>query len=82
MVLSHKSFHETGGSFTDPNRSKEIYIKNEKKNTDDVNLVIFNNSHIFKNIEVTKIMSYIKVNTSLKKSSKFRIGEDIWFVIY
>lgn len=82
LVLSHKSFHETGGSFTDPNRSKEIYIKNEKKNTDDVNLVIFNNSHIFKNIEVTKIISYIKVNTSLKKSSKFRIGEDIWFVIY
>ena len=82
LILSHKSFHETGGSFTDPNRSKKVYIKNKKKIIDDVNLVIFNNSHIIKNIDVKKIISYIKTSTNLKKSSKFRIGGDTWFVIY
>jgi len=82
LILSHKSFHETGGSFTDPNRSKKVYIKNKKKIIDDVNLVIFNNSHIIKNIDVKKIISHIKTSTNLKKSSKFRIGGDTWFVIY
>lgn len=82
LILSHKSYHETGGSFSDPKRSKDIYIKKSNEKKDEVDLVVFNNSHIIQNIDVNKIISFIKTKSKLTSDDKFKIGDDYWYIIY
>ncbi len=80
LVFSHKSFHLTGGSFTDPKRSKDLFIK---KNSDDkINLIVFNDSHLLQNVNKQEFIKYLKEKTNLELVHSFQIKEDIWYIIY
>ena len=80
LILSHKSFHHTGGSFTDPKRSKDLFIKSSPN--DNIDIIIFNKTHLLEGVDINKFISYLNSKSKLKYDDSFNIGEDIWYIIY
>ena len=78
--MSHKSFHHTGGSFTDPKRSKDLFIKSSPN--DNIDIIIFNKTHLLEGVDINKFISYLNSKSKLKYDDSFNIGEDIWYIIY
>ena len=80
LILSHKSFHLTGGSLTDPLRSKELFIK--AHNNETVDAIIFNDSSLINGLNIEILIRYLKLNSSLSNHHRFNIQTDTWYIIY
>ena len=80
LIFSHKSFHLTGGSLTDPLRSKELFIGADNNKT--VDAIIFNNTKIIDGLDMEILIKYLKINSNLINHYRFNIENDIWYIIY
>ena len=80
LMFSHKSFHLTGGSLTDPLRSKELFIR--AHNNETVDAIIFNNTRIIDGLDMEIFIKYLKINSNLINHYRFNVQNDTWYIIY
>ena len=80
LILSHKSFHLTGGSLTDPLRSKELFIG--AHNNEAIDAIIFNNTKIIDGLDMEIFVKYLKSNSNLINHYRFNVQNDTWYIIY